>query len=148
MKQLDTVTAADFANRLRKVLPNSTPRWGSLSPEALMPHLRCMIEISLEEQTQPDFSVPFSKTFLFRWAILYLPWPKGTRAPETLFPPAGDAFDEEREKLIAAMNRFADACTRAPRRKTRSPLLGPVTLADWARIHAKHLEHHLKQFGC
>lgn len=147
MKTLDRTTVDHYAERLSRITSDTKPGWGSLRPETLMSHLRRILEVSLEEQSLPDYPMPLSKTVLFRWLMIHLPWPKGARSPETLFPdPEGD-LDTERRNLIDAMRRFAEALARDPKRRTRSPLLGPITLQDWARLHARHLEHHLKQFG-
>jgi hypothetical protein len=106
-----------------------------------------MVEVSLGERNLPDYPVPLGKTFLMRWLVMFMPYPKGTKAPATIFPAPEAGFDEERERLIGTIHRFVNASETDPKRKTRSPLLGPITLRSWARIHAKHLEHHLTQFG-
>ncbi len=148
MKQLDRSAVDELRERLGRIGPDSRPSFGRMRPEELMPHCRMLIELSLEEISHPDVNAPLSKTFLFRWAVLALPWPKGkVKAPEGFLPAPEGEMDAEREKLIAAAGRFAEALERDPGRKTRSPLLGPLTLRDWGRLHAKHFEHHLRQFG-
>ncbi len=148
MNILEKSTVPKFVERLKKIKMEDTPRWGSMRPDALMAHLRALLELSLEERFAPDYHMPLAKTALFRWGTLYLPWPKGAKAPEDILPAPESALEEEREKLIATMNRFTEAYSADPHRKTRSPLLGSMTLQNWARLHGKHLNHHLKQFGC
>lgn len=147
MRVLDRSSIAFYLKRLECITSSSAPRWGKMSAAQLMPHLRILVEISLEERSVPDFPVPFARTAPFRWFILNMPWPKGAKAPEVLFPaPETDCGDEKR-LLADTLQRFVTALENSPARVTRNPLLGPLPLTTWARLHARHLDHHLRQFG-
>ena len=58
-----------------------------------------------------------------------------------------DRLPEERERLLAAMGRFVKAAERDPDRRSLNPLFGWLSLSTWTRFHARHLDHHLRQFG-
>lgn len=146
------LTAANkdaWIDRIRRIQPGAKPRFGSMTPEALFAHLTRTLEISLGEAVLPDMSTPVTRTIL-KWMFfdLPIPWPKGKiKAPEEFTPrPAGN-FEDERRRLFDSIQRFAAAQSAAPRRKVLSPLLGMQTLIFWGRIHGRHMEHHMRQFG-
>jgi hypothetical protein len=89
---------------------------------------------------RPPFPVPVLKFMLFK-----LPWPKGApTAPEYR---AADprAFDLERQRCLDLIDRFA--AENIDRDNWPRAVFGPLTGREWSRLHARHLDHHLKQFG-
>jgi oxepin-CoA hydrolase / 3-oxo-5,6-dehydrosuberyl-CoA semialdehyde dehydrogenase len=146
--QLNRANVPAFEQRLKAITETSSRRWGTMDASKLMPHLRWLVELSLEEFQAEDIPVPLAKTPIFRWLALNLPWPKGKmKGPDESFPANTESMEIEREKLLAALQRFADAVEKTPDRKTKSPILGMVPLSFWAKLHGKHLNHHLEQFG-
>ena len=85
---------------------------------------------------------------LGRWFVIWspIPWPKGKiKAPASFFATSpSPRFEEDREALIEAVGRFEkpDGIAWA-----ESPFLGKLTPRDWAALNARHLDHHLSQFG-
>jgi hypothetical protein len=53
-------------------------------------------------------------------------------------------FDSERGRLAELVRRFGEpgAITVA-----LHPFFGPLSVPEWDRLMAKHLDHHLRQFG-
>ena len=137
-----------FKDRVAKLAPDTPRRFGELSPAGMMRHLRTIIEMSLEEIPAVDRSTFFSRNIMRVIAFHVLPtWPKGKiKAPAEFTPDAGE-FEQERQKLFAAFDRFADALRRDPERSTLHPLFGRHPLRYWARLHGRHFEHHFEQFG-
>ena len=80
-----------------------------------------------------------------KWLVLYMPWPKGSpTAPEFV---AGDRYDFEGERT---------RCLTLIDELTSRPLngdwpfhhtFGRITGAETSQLHAKHLDHHLRQFS-
>ena len=142
-------TAGRITDRLKKIGPDTQRLWGKMQPVEIIAHLRRNVEISLGEVPVKDASVPVVRTLL-RWFIFHLAptWPKGKiKAPPIfLAAPEGD-FASEREKLLQSIDRFVEAEGREPSRIVLNPFLGPLPLSYWARIHGKHFDHHLRQFG-
>lgn len=112
-------------------------------------HLRQLLEVSLRTRTMPDFSNWFTRTPVARWLVLNLPWPKGKiKAPISMIDEHLESFETERAQLLGAMQAFVEAHTANPAQIVRSPFLGSIQLAAWAKLQGKHLDHHLRQFGC
>jgi hypothetical protein len=80
-----------------------------------------------------------------KFIVLNLPWPKG--AP-TL--PQAEArqqydFEAERSRCLQLLDEFARK--RLDERWPLDPVFGKVTGRFKSRLQAKHLDHHLRQFG-
>ena len=137
-----------FKSRLGQVREDAPRKWGELDARRMFVHLRYAVRLSLQEvafEGDPPKRVgPF-----MRWMVFHvLPWPKGKiKAPPSFTPEADSDFETERSACLEALDRFADAAEREPDRVTEHPVFGKLPLSYWKRIHGKHLEHHLQQFG-
>lgn len=131
-------------------LSDDTPRrWGSLSPAAMLRHLRETIDVSLGDSACQDLGNFFTKTRLVQYLITeVLPWPKGgIKVPKSLLPETTATVEEERTLLLAALDRFVTVLETDPQRTTQHPAFGKLPVSRWSRLHGRHFEHHFKQFG-
>jgi hypothetical protein len=82
---------------------------------------------------------------LLRFAVLYLPWPKSAPTHAQAVPKTEYDFAEQKARCLALIDRFVakplDGTWPA------SGAFGPQTGKFASRLHAKHLDHHFKQFG-
>lgn len=149
LAKLNRENLSQFKARIAKLSPDTKPQWGGLTPTRLLTHLRILLEMSLEEREFLDRSTWFTRNVVRVLAFHVMPsWPKGKiRAPDEFTPELGDAFEQEREKLLAAFDRFVEAAAAQPQRRTRHSLFGDLTLEYWTFMHARHFEHHFQQFG-
>lgn len=118
----------------------------------MLRHLRATLELSLGELAAPLLVPRWIGTpvgWLFTTVVTRWPRGRGSRRPPipALCPPAEAPLDEERERLLASMGRFVARLRAEPRARARHPIFGDLTLARWARVHALHFAHHLRQFG-
>ena len=83
--------------------------------------------------------------WLSKFVAFNLPWPKGTPTPPDLVAVDHFAFDEERQRCLTLI----DAFTARDLNETWTPSasFGRLTGREWSRFQAKHLDHHLRQFG-
>lgn len=147
---LTRANAKHFADRLLAVRPDSPRLWGTMEPAQMMAHLRRSIEISLAEVSVGDRSNWFSRSALAKWLVFGpIPYPRtSVKAPAYFFPTDGGPLNAERERTLVGIERFLKALEATPERTGPSELFGPMPLSYWAKIHGKHFDHHLKQFGC
>ncbi len=141
-------TAPDFRSRIEKISASTQPQWGSMDATKLMRHLSRSFEISLGEVEVKDESTWVSRNILwYLFFYVFTNWPQGIKAPEVFTPePEGD-FEKEKQILLESMERFLTALEREPERIALSPMMGPISLRNFARINGVHLNHHLRQFG-
>jgi len=134
-------------------LDETTPaRWGGMNAAAMVSHLRAMVELSLGEIEVPVVVPPIiGRTLGLLFFYFFTRWPRGRKGSKppipALCPVPSLGFEEERQRLLAALDRFVARQESDPRAKTTNPLLGPITLEQWTHVHGVHFRHHYRQFG-
>jgi hypothetical protein len=150
--RLDRATANNYERRLRGLRADAPARFGRLDAHAMLRHLRASLELSLGE-VEAGRLVPRWIGAPAGWAFTTFlsRWPRGLGgrlAPiPALLPPAQVSFDEDRARLLAALRRFVERLDADPRARVPHPVFGALARWRWARVHALHLDHHLRQFG-
>ena len=130
--------------RCRRLTPESRPAWGTLTAGRMVCHLGDQMRIALGDVESRARGNPLTHT-LVKWMVLYLPlsMPKGKiqTVPEMLAtePTTWEADTAELERLVS---RLAEAREVAPH-----PVFGCLTPGQWGILAAKHMDHHLRQFG-
>lgn len=151
--RLDTDSATDFERRLRGLRVDAPARWGRMDAGAMLRHLRATLELSLGEVAAQRLvprwlGVPAGWVF----TTFFARWPRGLGGRLTpipaLLPPEQATFDAERERVLALLRRFGERLAADPRARAPHPVFGELARWRWARLHALHLDHHLRQFGC
>lgn len=130
--------------RIETLTPTATRRWGRMSVGQMVWHCNQVLKTSLRdiqvEPRRPPFPVGALKFMLFR-----MPWPHGApTAPEYQAGVPRD-FEAERRQCLELIDRFTA-------RKIGDSGWGPAVFgelsgAEWSRLQAKHLNHHLEQFS-
>jgi len=131
-------------SRIGSLTSTVRPRWGRMSPAQMLWHCNQVFLTSLGENPvtprRPPFPVGLLKLMLFK-----LPWPHNAPTAPEYRPDVAREFDAERASCLALIERFttldrdAGGWSRA--------VFGPMSGRDWSCLHARHLDHHLTQFG-
>lgn len=150
--RLDLSTLPHFGGRLRGLRADTPARWGRMDAVAMLRHVRATVELSLGELEAPELVPRWLGTavgWLFTTVVTRWPRGLGGRRPPVaaLCPSDGAPFDEERERLLEVLARFAQALRDEPLARSAHPIFGPLSRRRWARVHALHLRHHLRQFA-
>ncbi len=112
----------------------------------MVTHLCYFMKVSLGEITPPDLSNFFTRAFGFR-LLMMVPMPKGVKVPADLTPAPTQEMESARKELLVLIHLFTRLAADEPDRLTSNPLLGRIKLSQWAKLHGKHFDHHLRQFG-
>lgn len=143
---LDPNQRAVLLRRIDALRPDLRPAWGRMTAPEMVAHLTLAITSCLEGGPVRVRPSPLSR-FPINWLVInVLPWPKGkVQAPAELLAPAGAVWSESLAELRAATERFA---AKEPAGGwPPSPVFGSLTRAGWGALLAKHMDHHLRQFG-
>ncbi len=150
MQHLDSDYAERLLRRLGRIPADAAPKWGRLRKDTLIEHLIWVLLHSMGRSPQMTFTGNWLTTRILGPAILggWLPIPKNLPIPAklaaagvTLREPGG--MDTLRELLEEYLNLVqADELAPAPH-----PLFGDIGVDGWDRLHVRHFEHHLRQFG-
>jgi len=129
--------------RVQSLSPNATRRWGKMTIDQMLWHCNQVLKTALGDirvkPNMPPFPVPVLKFMLFK-----LPWPHGAPTAPEYVAVNQQAFEDERRQCLALIDRFI---TRDLDEQWSSAVFGPLTGREWSRLHAKHLDHHLRQFS-
>jgi hypothetical protein len=131
--------------RLQRLTPDTTPQWGKLDAPRLLCHLVDTVAMALGDLPTRSANTKAFHHFPLKHLILYvLPFPKNvTTAPELLATAPSD-FEADRQRVVDSIGRMA----AKPRGMgPEHPFFGPLTNEEWNALQAKHLDHHLRQFG-
>jgi hypothetical protein len=96
-------------------------------------------QIDVEPQ-EPPLPQP-----VMRWLVLNLPWPKGAPTLPPFVASGAYDFDAERIRCLELIDQLA--AKPLEDKWPTHPALGRMSGREASRLQAKHLEHHLKQFG-
>lgn len=133
---------ARLVRRLDRLTPTASPRWGRMTPPAMVSHLIQSYRFMRGELTLPRWPVPFRR--LVTWLALHvLPFPRGapSAAPLLARGPATWSAD------LAALRALIDAFEAPPAERSPHPIFGALSDRDLGILAFKHTDHHLRQFG-
>ena len=142
-------TLPDFTRRVEALRVDSQRKFGKMSIEQMLKHLRNAHEVAIGDKQMVDESNPLVRGVLFfAIARVITTWPGGRiKAPDYWTPPADFDFEGERKGLLSAMKRFVDALEKTPNTVQVHPMLGPLTMKKWSQLNGVHINHHMRQFG-
>jgi hypothetical protein len=130
--------------RVQSLRPDSQRRWGRMTIDQMLWHVNAVMLECLGEYFPPPTKPPIPQKLL-RWLTLNMPWPRGARTRPDLVATAHYDFETERARCVELIDRVA--ARGLGDTWPSSAGFGEMRGNHWSRLHAKHLDHHLKQFG-
>ncbi len=142
----DQAARLELIRRLESLTPAARPKWGRLDAPRMLCHVGDTFAMALGEIAVPSMNRKALQCFPLKHLIIHvLPFPKSAPAPPEILATAPDNFDADRRRLAGFMERLA-AAPNAP--GPAHPVFGPLSNNEWNVLQWKHVDHHLKQFGC
>lgn len=134
-----------IARRVTALRPDASRVWGKMTVDQMLWHVNCALENSLGRFVVKERRMPLPNSVL-KFLVLSVPWRRGNTptAPEFVAKQQYD-FGAERSRLLALIDEIAAKPIEGA--WPNSSFMGPMSGTDWSRLHAKHLDHHLAQFG-
>lgn len=148
----DIFDRADYKaiiERIDRISANSTRRWGTMSVVDMLEHCSMQLKLALGQEQQSDTEGPaIMRTAVGRWLLLYvLPWTRGLPTPTKMNMTEksvnATALADNKQQLLQLLQQVQQTQTLKAH-----PFFGALNRPDWGRLIWKHLDHHLKQFGC
>ena len=142
----DPATKAAMIRRIQTLTPTSQRRWGRMTIGQMLWHVNTAMAAAMGKESYGEVKpMPFPKWFM-RFAVLNFPWVKGKTPTLPKFEAKDDKdFEAERRRLLGLIDEFT-AKDLAGTWATH-PLLGTPSGEFNTRLQARHLNHHLEQFG-
>jgi hypothetical protein len=143
---LDAADRRELVTRLRRLRPDSKPRWGRMSGPQMIVHLGDQMRHTLGEVPVVARPGPLRWPVVKQLVLYLLPWPKGkVKGPSEAFATAPWDWERDLGTLEALVGRFADAPDRPS--WPDHALFGSMSRAGWGYFCHRHFDHHLRQFG-
>jgi len=131
--------------RASSLRPDSERRFGRMSVDQMLWHVNCGLENALGRYEVKDQKLPLPYSVV-KFLVLNLPWRKGKTPTAREFLAKGSYdFTSEQARLLRLIDEVSAKSVDEP--WGRSSFMGPMTGRDWSRLQARHLDHHLSQFG-
>lgn len=138
--------------RIQGLHENTQAKFGILTPQHMVEHLILTLKMSIGRIPIPEF-IPTEKQLAQKQALLFteLPFPQGIKAPglpDSLLDLRFADLETAKTELIKSWDAYQGLFQENQTKQTTHPRFGLLNFEEWERFHAKHLEHHLSQFGC
>ena len=138
---------ADVIARLDRFTPECERRWGKLSAPQTLAHLADQLRMAFGDIPSLEPRGPFRFWPMNHLIIHVVQWPKGkAKGPPNAFHTPPGQWEADRATVVGLVNRFADASPSAA--WPVNAIFGKLSGRDWGVLCYKHLDHHLRQFGC
>ena len=142
----DPAVRSSFAERVKKLTPDTKAQWGKFTVSGMMAHLNDSYRMALGELIIPSKNLPLRYPVIKQLVIYVLPFPKGApTAPQLLARCDKASLVEEQQAMAKMFERLAAVKPGDPLQE--HPAFGVLSHDAYGVLMARHTDHHLKQFG-
>ena len=142
----------ELVSMLRRIDPAAIPAWGKMSAQHMIEHLADFFDVSSQQMifplAVPEEYLPKYREFLYSDKHFR----ENTKAPaavlgENPIPLRNASIEEALQRLQMSIDKFITHFENNHGLKSLHPAFGDLDFNEWILLHAKHVRHHLKQFG-
>ena len=140
----------EFPNQIDLIQEHLERKWGIMTPQHMVEHLSMLFIISNGKVKAPSFySEEKERKRKIGFFDLAMPMPRD-------FSPQGDRkldelrfenMEEAKEKLKITFEQYLTCFEANPATTFNHPVFGMLNYDEWNNFHARHIQHHLIQFG-
>ena len=130
--------------RLKSLRADSHRKWGKMSSDQMLWHVAAGLELALGRRTSKPMKPPLPRPLL-RFLVINVPWPKGAPTSPEIVATRQYDFVAERKRCMELIDERSTKDLRGP--WPEHFMLGQITGAQASQLQAKHVDHHLRQFG-
>ncbi|WP_166925877.1 DUF1569 domain-containing protein [Flavobacterium poyangense] len=137
-----------FIGRINQLKPDSRGLWGKMSVDQMLAHCNVAYEMVYDDiHPKPGFFMKFIlKTLVKKEVVSDKPFSKNNKtAPQFIIQGDRD-FEAEKRRIIVYLVKTQELGVGEFEGK-ESNSFGKLTSKEWNNLFAKHLDHHLNQFG-
>lgn len=145
----DAATVQQYINRINQLTEQTPGKWGKMSVDQMLAHCNVAYEMvyETEKHKKPGFIARFlMKKFVKSKTVNTIPYKQSIPTGPMFIIRGRKDFEEEKKRLISFLQKTQTLGATAFDGK-ESFSFGPLTAEEWNNMFAKHLNHHLAQFG-
>jgi Protein of unknown function (DUF1569) len=133
-------------SRVRNLQSDGRRKWGAMTVDQMLWHVSGALELCLGRMDSGGESAPFPMPkSMLRFVVLNLPRPKGVPTLRAITATKRYDFQAEQARCLKLIDEFTAKPIRD--RWPEHPVLGNLSGSQYSRLQAKHILHHLEQFG-
>jgi hypothetical protein len=134
--------------RINKLNINSTPVWGKMNVAQMLAHCNITYEMVYSNKHKPAKGLGklLLKLFVKNTVVNEQPYKKNSRTGPQFIITDEKNFDEEKTNLVNYISK-TQKLGEAHFNGKESLSFGALSVAEWNNLFAKHVDHHLQQFG-
>ena len=140
----DPEVYARTKKRVESLRLDSPRRWGKMTIDQMLWHVNVSMREAVGDYKAQIKQIPLPKALL-RWAVINVPWGHGAQTRSDMHVTATHDFHEQKGECLTLIDRIVARPLTAEWPESAS--MGKMTGSHWSRLTAKHLDHHLRQFG-
>jgi hypothetical protein len=139
---------AQLIDRINMLSPSTKPLWGKMYADQMLAHVNVAYEMAFEDlHPKPKGFKKLILKLLVKKAVTGpKAYSKNTRTAPVFIIKGSRDFEVEQKRLITYLNKVL-SLGREHFEQLESHGFGPLSSEEWNTLFAKHLEHHLQQFG-
>jgi len=140
----DPEVYASIKRRMESLRADTQRQWGRMSVDQMLWHVSVSMREAVGDYTPQLKPSPIPKAFL-RWAVINMPWGRGAPTRPDMNAVSTYDFNAQKAECLSLIDRIVARPLSAVWPDSAS--MGKMTGKHWSRLTAKHLDHHLRQFG-
>jgi hypothetical protein len=140
----DPAVRTSIEARLDAIREDSPRKWGKMTADQMLWHVNEFLAASLGEGKLATQKGPMPPA-LMKFFLLYMPWPKSAPTNKSAVADCAHDLEGERARCKELIAKFVSKPVDG--QWPVDPSFGPVSGTFASRLHAKHLDHHLRQFS-
>jgi Protein of unknown function (DUF1569) len=134
--------------RLDTLRPESPRQWGKMDSAQMLCHCATALEVGAGDSPRKQALVGKLLAWMVRGKLLGdAPFSRNSPTDPTFVITDPRDFDREKTRLVDAISRFVERGPEHAARQVHS-FFGRLSGEEWGLLMGKHLDHHLRQFGC
>ena len=137
-----------FVERINQLTPSTPHQWGTMSVDQMLAHLNVSYDMVFTNKYPKPSGIAkwMLKLFVKKKVVGPKPYPKNGRTAPQFVIKEEKSFQDEKQKLVDFIQKVQEL-GEIHFDGLVSHSFGPLTKNEWNNMFAKHLEHHLAQFG-
>ncbi|MBL0104216.1 MAG: DUF1569 domain-containing protein [Bacteroidetes bacterium] len=137
----------EFITRIGKLTPQTSAVWGKMNVSQMLTHCQRPLEVAFGQRQLKQSLIGILLGGLFKKLLTSeKPFSKNSPTDKDFIITDTPPFDSAKDRLIELVREFEK---RGPSgiNNQPHPFFGKMSVEDWDKLSAKHLDHHLRQFG-
>lgn len=140
----DPAVHTSIRQRVESLRVDSPRQWGRMTIDQMLWHVNVSMREAVGDYKPEIPPIPIPKPVM-RWLVLNVPWGRGARTRPDMYAKSTYDFEAQKAECLALIDRIAAHPLSAPWPDSVS--MGRMKGEHWSRLTARHLDHHLRQFG-